>query len=322
MEYENFCNEFKNILQGQFETEIHDWSVIKQVLSHIITHNPNGNGRNIVDFIDRGNWDHVSSIQFTDPNRYFEMTWDKGCIYHASVESIFILQANGSHYVLIKTYYQDEKMLNRLYSPRCRSYEINKFGEYMVEVSRVIRDGVQSIQLPNVNCYTTCVMTRPVKGSVTSNHFSELLMHDVNLNLAISKFATLLNDAKTIDEYDRDALQEKGNTARRYFEYVLMLVNIRAGEEFKQNYQELMLGSLKPIIASLGLPDGLKNDITLAQEILNLCSHHGGARIEKSRVMSSIATLHQLCHWIKDTDFYKVASERRIQKKKPGRDDS
>ncbi|MFM5441584.1 hypothetical protein ACET9K_19250 [Aeromonas enteropelogenes] len=304
-----FHNELTNILRNEYAKEVHDWNDIKNILSHIVTNNYQGFGRNIVDFIDRGSWDYISNIKFKDENRQLEMTWHDGWFYHASVESILVIEHEMAYFVLIKAYYQDRKTINKIYSPRCRTYSVDNFGDYMFEVQRNTRTGNEFIQIPNINCYTTTIMIRPPSRSPVSNHVSELLMHDVNLNLAIDKFGSLLQELYIIEEYERDTLQEKGNTARRYLEYVLMLVNIRSEKKFEKDYQTLMLGSLSEIIKFLDLPNQLKNDVTLAQELLNSCSHHGGVRIGKNKLISAIETLQQLCHWIDSIDFFKVKEE-------------
>jgi len=128
----------------------------------------------------------------------------------------------------------------------------------MTEVCWTTKAGEDFIQIPNINCYTTCIMTRPVKDVPTSNQTSELIMHTVNLTLAINKCLSLLSEVNKIAEHERDALQEKGNTARRYFEYVLMLTNIRAEVRFEKAYQDQMLGNLTPVIRSLGLHASMK----------------------------------------------------------------
>ncbi|EPR1090072.1 hypothetical protein [Serratia ureilytica] len=311
MTYKLFHSALTSILNGEYEKEIHDWNVIKKILSHVVSHNYQGFGRNIVDFIDRGSWDRISKIDFKDESRQLEMAWTDSWLYHASVESVFIIEYKQAFFVLLKAYYQDKKLINRLYSARCRSYTISNFGDYMLEVERETRTGEEFIQIPNINCYTTTIMLRPPSGSPVSNRTSELLMHEVNLMLAINKFASLLAELEHINEYERDALQEKGNTARRYFEYVLMLVNLRAENKFEKDYQVLMLGSLTGVIKFLGLPDNLKNEVIIAQDLLNACSHHGGVRIEKNKLISAINTLHQLCHWVKGIDFFRVSDEIR-----------
>ncbi|HFN1103934.1 TPA: hypothetical protein ACHBXQ_005429 [Klebsiella variicola subsp. variicola] len=311
MTYKLFHSALTSILNGEYEKEIHDWNIIKKILSHVVNHNYQGFGRNIVDFIDRGSWDRISKIDFKDESRQLEMAWTDSWLYHASVESVFIIEYQQAFFVLLKAYYQDIKLINRLYSARCRSYTISNFGDYMLEVQRVTRTGEEFIQIPNINCYTTTIMIRPPSRSPVSNRTSELLMHEVNLMLAINKFASLLAELEHINDYERDALQEKGNTARRYFEYVLMLVNLRAENKFEKDYQVLMLGSLTGVIKFLGLPDNLKNEIVIAQGLLNACSHHGGVRIEKNKLTSAINTLYQLCHWVKEIDFFKISDEIR-----------
>lgn len=217
MTYKLFHSALTSILNGEYEKEIHDWIIIKKILSHIVNHNYQGFGRNIVDFIDRGSWDSISKIDFKGESRQLEMAWTHSWLYHASVESVFISEYKQAFFVLLKAYYQDKKLINRLYSARCRSYTISNFGDYMLEVERVTRTGEEFIQIPNINCYTTTIMLRPPSGSPVSNCTSELLMHEVNLMLAINKFSSLLAELEHINEYERDALQEKGNTARRYF---------------------------------------------------------------------------------------------------------
>lgn len=90
-----------------------------------------------------------------------------------------------------------------------------------------------------------------------------------------------------------------------------MLVNLRAENKFEKDYQVLMLGGLTGVIKFLGLPDNLKNEIIIAQDLLNACSHHGGVRIEKNKIISAINTLYQLCHWVKGIDFFKISDEIR-----------
>lgn len=309
--YDLFHSKLTNILNGQYEKEIYDWVVIKEILSHVVSNNYQGFGRNIVDFIDRGNWDSILRIGFKDQNRQLEMAWSDSWLYHASLESVFVVEHKKAIFILLKAYYRDKKLLNKLYSPRCQSYTISNFGDYMLEVERTIRNCNEYIQVPNINCYTTTIMIRPPIEMPVGNHISELLMHEVNLMQAINKFSSLLAELELVNEYDRDTLQEKGNTARRYFEYILMLINVRAGNKFEKAHQELMLGSLTGVLKFLGLPESLKNQITIAQDLLNACSHHGGVRIEKNKLISTIRTLHQLCHWVKDIDFFKISEEIR-----------
>ncbi|MFJ5333070.1 hypothetical protein [Pectobacterium versatile] len=306
MDYEEFSKKLSTTIFNNYNIEINDWKIIKEVLSHMIIDNFHGYGKNVVDFIDRGSWDYISVLSFKDENRKMEIVWDENFLFQASIESIIVINFNESFYLLIKAYYQDEKTLNKLYSSGCRSYKIENFGDYMIEIIRETKSGTESIQIPNINCFTTCIITRPPNGRVTSNHASEMVMHDINLKFALNKFISLNNDIKEIGEYDRDSLQEKGNTARRYFEYVLMLVNVRSGIKFEKDYQLQMLGNLSNVINYLGLPKDLKRDITLAQQTLNSCSHHGGSRIDKNHLTSSINTLLQFANWVKTIDFFKI----------------
>lgn len=92
MTYENFHSDLTNILNGEYEKEIHDWDKIKAVLLHIVKNNYQGFGRNIVDFIDRGSWDRITKIDFKDGNRQLELTWNNGWLYHASIETILIIE--------------------------------------------------------------------------------------------------------------------------------------------------------------------------------------------------------------------------------------
>lgn len=311
MQYDNYLQELSRILTGRFNAEIHDWDVIKQLFNHFYENNCHGRGHNIVDFIDRGCWDHIENVSFVDAERRVELKGGDDTFYHAEVESIIVIEISGMTILLIKAYYQDKKTLRRIYSPRARSINITGFGEYMVEVERTVRSGVESIQIPSINCYTTCIITRPSEGGAFSNSVSENIMHDANLNLAVNKFASLIHDISGIDEYDRDALQEKGNTARRYFEYILMLINLRAEVEMTGPYQRQMLGDLSPIIHSLGIPGTLASDVSRVPEILNACSHHGGTRIVKGDLLTSTESLLQFCHQVQAVNFYEVADRVR-----------
>ncbi|EPY0565741.1 MULTISPECIES: hypothetical protein [Proteus] len=294
MNEQEFIDAANNIIGSNYQIEIYDWKLIKQIINHIVVNNFHGEGRNIVDFIDRGSWDSISQLRFDDVNRQIEMIWHDGWIYHATIESIFVINANGSFYVLIKAYYQEKKTLNRKYSAGCRNHQISHFGDYMVEVRREFRDREDFIQIPNINCYTTCIMTRPSTGAVTSNGTSEKVMHFVNLLLANNKFLSLINEINAIDENDRDSLQEKGNTARRYFEYILMLINIKKQISLNGPYQKQMLGSLTPVINTLNPSTTLQRELNTAQNVLNACSHHGGVRIQKTSLISAINSIINL----------------------------
>ncbi|HCW3121129.1 TPA: hypothetical protein OXC77_003980 [Enterobacter roggenkampii] len=316
MIYADFLTITSDIINNRYDEEIYDWNVIKNTINHIIVNNYDGYGSNIVDFIDRGCWDRIIDLQFNDTNRQIEMKWRNGWLYHASVESIIVIHYKEMFFVLVKAFYQDTKTLNRLYSPGSRSFSISTFGEYMTEVRRLTRSGEDFIQIPNINCYTTCIMTRPLAGVPTSNHTSEHIMHSINLNLAKNKFEILKNAIEEIYEYDRDLLQEKGNTARRYFEYILMLINIRSGISFDKPYQDQMLGNLTPVLRLLDLSPEDERRITLAQEVLNACSHHGGVRIKKERLIDSLDALITLCDIIKVTDFFEISTNTYSSKLK------
>ncbi|EFM8638837.1 hypothetical protein A5952_005017, partial [Escherichia coli] len=97
-----------------------------------------------------------------------------------------------------------------------------------------------------------------------------------------------------------------GNTARRYLEYILMLVNIRIMHLNNVQYQEQMLGSLVSVIEALDYEPLMKNDVEITKDILNACSHHGGVRIEKKDVIFSLEVIENLIKAIKKTDINKL----------------
>lgn len=134
-------------------------------------------------------------------------------------------------------------------------------------------------------------------------------MDAINLSLAHERIDSLYNDVNGIQEHDRDSLQEKGNTARRYLEYVLILVNIRLMHLNNVQYQEQMLGSLVSVINILEYTPLMKNDVQIASDILNACSHHGGVRIEKSDVIFALDFIKNLISTIEKTDINKLQIE-------------
>lgn len=134
-------------------------------------------------------------------------------------------------------------------------------------------------------------------------------MDAINLSLAHERIDSLYNDVNGIQEHDRDSLQEKGNTARRYLEYVLILVNIRLMHLNSVQYQEQMLGSLVSVINTLKYMPLIKNDVQIASDTLNACSHYGGVRIDKSDVIFALDFIKNLILTIEKTDINRLQIE-------------
>ncbi|THE38436.1 hypothetical protein DJ535_12045 [Citrobacter murliniae] len=307
--YSMFSNKIKECINDKFESEIHDWDIIKNSITLLINNNIHGAGMNIVDFIDLGNWDHISSFSFDDTQRRLELEWHPNDKFHIYIESIIFFEFNTAIYVFLKGYYNNQLHLNRIYNTKCTSCSFENSGSYMVDIYRVVKRVDEAIQTPNINCYTTCILTRPANGNVTSAGFSRNLMDAINLSLAHERIDSLYNDVNGIQEHDRDSLQEKGNTARRYLEYVLILVNIRLMHLNNVQYQEQMLGSLVSVINTLEYTPLMKNDVQIASDILNACSHYGGVRIDKSDVIFALDFIKNLISTIEKTDINKLQIE-------------
>ncbi|HAV2166889.1 TPA: hypothetical protein JHK21_002839 [Escherichia coli] len=304
--YSNFFDKINQSINGNFNCEIHDWNVIKYSISILINNNVQGAGCNIVDFIDLGNWDRISAFSFNDSMRRLELEWHQNDKFHIYIESIVFVELNDTMYAFLKGYYNNSTTLNKIYNTRCSSCLFENSGGYMVDIYRTVRRVDEVIQTPNINCYTTCILTRPLNSYVTSPSFSRELMDAINLSLAHEKITSLRHDVINIQEYDRDSLQEKGNTARRYLEYVLMLVNIRIMHLNNVQYQEQMLGSLVSVIDALDYTPIAENDVEIAKNTLNACSHHGGVRITKEDVIFSLDVIDNLIKTIEGTDINKL----------------
>lgn len=304
--YSIFKNEITDIIKGNYQEEIYDWDSIKEVIKCTIENNPHDFGRNVVDFIDLGNWDFISAYVFDDNRRRLEITWHEGDKFHIYIEAIVVIEANGIIYIFLKGFFNDEAELNRIYNTKCTSCNITKFGTYMLDIYREVKRVNEVIQTPNINCYTTCILTRPLSGGVTPAGYSRDLMDSINISLAEMKIQSLYEDVKIIDNHDRDSLQEKGNTARRYLEYILMLVNVRIMHATSVNYQEQMLGDLVNIINAIDYIPLFKGDVTAAQKILNACSHHGGVRIDKEMINLALDVISNIIAVVKKTDINKL----------------
>lgn len=302
-----FHEKLAKSINGDFDKEIYDWDIIKRSITILIKDNIHGVGRNIVDFIDLGNWDYISNFSFDDSLRRLELEWHDNDKFHIYIDSIFLLEHNDSIYLFLKGFYHDEISLNKIYNTKCTSCILENTGSYMVDIYRVVKRVNEVIQTPNINCYTACILTRPPIGKfVTQSSFSQSLMDALNLSLAINKINSLYDEVQSIKENDRDSLQEKGNTARRYLEYILMLINIRIMHLENVQYQEQMLGSLVSVIKNLNYTALLKNDVDIAKDILNACSHHGGIRIEKKDVIFSLDVIKNIILAIENTDINKL----------------
>jgi hypothetical protein len=304
--YAAFYEEIKNSINEKFEHEIHDWDTIKQSISILINNNPQGAGQNIVDFIDLGGWSHISSFSFDDSTRRLEIEWFANDKFHIYIDSVVFLEMNESIYVFLKGFYNNQVSLNRIYNTKCSSCEFTNTGSYMVDIDRVVKGVNEVIQTPNINCYTTCILTRPLNRSVTSTGFSRHAMDSINLHLARVKIDSLYNEVNEVKEYDRDSLQEKGNTARRYLEYILILVGIRIMHLDEIQYQEQMLGTLVSVIDVLDYTPLMNNDTEIAKNTLNACSHHGGIMIEKKEIIFALDFIKNVISAIDKTDINKL----------------
>lgn len=299
--YESFVEKLRTSISDNFEGEIHDWNTIKESIGIIINNNIHGFGKNIVDFIDLGNWDYISSFSFDDQKRMLELEWWSNVKFHIYIDSVLYIKYRKSVYAFLKGYYQDEKVINAIYNTRCQSYNWEREGCYTINIQRIVNREEQNILIPIINCYTACILTRPPVGTVASVGVSRNLMDIINLHFASEKMKLLRKQLIDLVDYDRDALQEKGNTARRYLEYILMLVNVRIINDSKVVYQKEMLGKLTLVIDLLNHKPS-KKEIKDALSILNACSHHGGIRLEKNDVIFALDFIEKIIFSIENTN--------------------
>ncbi|WP_419210693.1 hypothetical protein ABRP32_08455 [Providencia manganoxydans] len=304
-DYSVFFDKLKNSINDNFESEIYDWNIIKNSISILINDNIHGVGSNIVDFIDLGNWSRISRFEFDDSNRRLELEWYENSKFHIYIESVVFVEYDQSIYAFLKGFYHNRSSLNRIYNTKCFSCDFD-YSDYYVDIYRVVKGVKEEIQTPNVNCYTTCILARPSNGRTSSVGDSRQFMDVINISLAHDKISVLYDEVNCIQEYDRDTLQEKGNTARRYLEYLLMIVNIRIKHLKDIQYQEQMLGGLISVIDVIDYKPLQKNDIETAKDILNACSHYGGVRIEKKDVIFSLDVIKNVILAIQETDINKL----------------
>ncbi|MDC9767432.1 hypothetical protein [Proteus mirabilis] len=157
------------------------------------------------------------------------MIWHDGWIYHATIESIFVINANGSFYVLIKAYYQEKKTLNRKYSAGCRNHQISHFGDYMVEFTSTFTSPtlLDTSPVNSVNC------TQGGKNYITIKAYNSLVsgnMSGMLLNGTKSNNQSEVYVVASLKNLTNQTCQANDTSAIRFFDghYIPNMDNIKS----------------------------------------------------------------------------------------------
>ncbi|MEI6070075.1 MAG: hypothetical protein WCP96_22320, partial [Methylococcaceae bacterium] len=115
-----------------------------------------------------------------------------------------------------------------------------------------------------------------------------LLAQVISCSFLSDKIVSLIGDIGDISDDDQDELQARGNTVRKHFENALKILNLKAGVEFEDDYQKLMLGNLSKIITNFDAVAPLNIKLSEVLDILNACSHDSGIHINKDDLVNSV----------------------------------
>lgn len=293
-----FIGKFKSSFSGNVNTEIREWSLIKDVITFFMD---NDEGSPIVDFIDVSNWDSVESYSFNDELRLIEMVWHdykspendlEISVFGAHkikceiiIESVVITGNQGVPVVLLKGFYRDKKEINKTYNTKCSDYLLHSYHPFSWEAIKVVKKDIHRTIIPNINCFTTSLV--PNCARFISANDSKKVMYDYNLKVVSDKVVKIIGIIGDIEDDDQDELQAKGNTVRKHFENALKILNLKAGIEFKDDYQKLMLGNLSKIITNFDAVSSIDIKLPRVIDILNACSHDSGIHISKDDLMMS-----------------------------------
>ncbi|WP_272524069.1 hypothetical protein [Providencia sp. PROV230] len=291
-----FIEKFKPKFSGVFGEEITDWYLIKDIITFFMD---NDEGSPIVDFIDISNWDSVESYRFNDLSRHIEMIWHNFKpdvdeleinVFGANkitceiyIDSIVILQNKGIPVVLIKGFYKPKNEINKIYNTRCSDFSLTSFHPFSREIIKIVRREKHIITLPNINLFTTLLVPNCARFINPSD--SKNIMYDYNFKLVCDKITNLLDII--VKTENQDELREKGNSVRRNFENALKILNLRAGVNFDDDYQKLMLGSLIAILTDFEAVAPIDMSLQEVVEVLNGCSHDSGVYINKDELVKA-----------------------------------
>lgn len=291
-----FIEKFKPKFSEIFGKEITDWNLIKDIITFFMD---NDEGSPIVDFIDVSNWDSVESYRFNDLSRHIEMIWHNFKpetdeieinVFGANkitceiyIDSIVILQNKGIPVVLIKGFYKPKNEINKIYNTKCSDFHLTSFHPFSREIIKIVKREKHIISLPNINLFTTLLIPNCARFINPSD--SKNIMYDYNLKLVSDKINKLLGAIINIE--NQDELKEKGNSIRRNFENALKILNLRAGVNFDDDYQKLMLGSLIAILTDFKAVTSIDMSLQEVMEVLNGCSHDSGVYINKDELIKA-----------------------------------
>lgn len=294
-----FINQFNSSFRDHVNLEIKEWNLIKDIVCFYMD---NDEGSPIVDFIDVSNWDSVESYNFKDDLRLLEMVWHdytspkndleisvfgvNKITCQIIIDSVVIAGNHGIPVVLIKGFYRDKKQIQKTYNTKCSNFALHSFHPFSWQVIKVVKKEIHNITIPNINCFTTSLV--PNCARFIAAHDSKKVMYDYNLKFASDKIVSLIGVIGNIPEDDQDELQTRGNTVRKHFENSLKVLNLKAGVEFENDYQKLMLGDLSKIITNFDAVAPLKMKLSEVIDTLNACSHDSGIYINKDDLVKSV----------------------------------
>lgn len=257
-------------------------------------------GLAILDFIDYGGWDKISSVSYDENDNVFHLYWhengQEGKRGSSRDGLCFVFQelvtySNDSlSGIFFRGYSIKKNKIRKILSNHGDDLTIEKNRNFFCEFKRTVNFVKESFRFLNSPIYSFAIIP---KNTILKPSDSQELLFEMNFQYCIDRLRNRQVQLLQTDQYDCDTICEKANTGRRYFEFVLKIecclvehhVSFLGFEKtkeakFKKEYNKMMLGDLKGVLLDFK-PENRQKALGEIVQISNKLSHDSGEEINK-----------------------------------------
>jgi hypothetical protein len=256
----------------------------------------------ILDFIDLAGWDQIDGYTFDQTSGNLELYWHDNRAINAAggreeielmafpaslyglmmrLQEIRIVRGSDAAVFLLAGHATDHAEIKGQLAAGCSEFEV--FPDNLFS-SRAVRRWGEQVHVFDVlqsPLYTVALLP---KGPHLSAAFSRRVLFDANLRRVKSKLDRAIDALRSMDASDNDAVCEKVNTIRRYWEQALKIEIVYRDLRPKKGYSGLLIGNL---IKELRDCDDPGNSELTGRFIgwANELSHDAGREIKRDRAV-------------------------------------
>lgn len=291
---------FSSIL-NQGDEHFYDINDAKKLIDKLLIETE---GWVILDFLDYGGWDRITSVEIVD-EEYLKLTYrnlegssNAGLILH--FQDLYTLVNENLSAIFIRGYSIKKDDVKKRFEENASSFKFVRNRNFSIEFVRTINGMEETYQVMTSPIYSFAIL--PKDTPLQPQNSQEVLFY-FNFGINLSRLEKVKEKLEGLSPNDFDEIRSLGNTTRVIFESVLKIevctlehhvsfLGYKKPREtnFKKDYNKLMLKDLKGFINKF-MKEEKRQEFNKMIDSCNTHSHDSGFKIQKEEILELVDSI-------------------------------